>query len=164
MPANPTHGPLGWKRRYEDEYAIVARVWAALGVVGYDGGPEISERVVALRLAAEAAQATLDAIRAEVERSTPQPPGGQQVGPRPDLWSMSVSTRRALSRLLGNAALTVAPPSLVALHEKWCASSALVAALNEDGGGEDVEAFGEACDRYDADREALLDWTQKETP
>jgi len=49
--------------------------------------------------------ATLDAIRAEVERSTPQPPGGQQVGPRPGLWSMSVSTRRALVRLLGDEAL-----------------------------------------------------------
>jgi len=45
----------------------------------------LTRHVATLRLAAEAAQATLDAIRAEVERSTPQAPGGQQVGPRPGL-------------------------------------------------------------------------------
>jgi len=57
-----------------------------------------------------------------------------------------------------------APPSLVALHAAWRASSDVLAALNEEGGGEDVEAFGEACDRYDADREALHNWTPEETP
>lgn len=116
------------------------------------------------RRAAEAAQATLDAIRAEVERSTPQPPGGQQVGPRPDLWSMTPTTRRALSRLLGNAALTVAPPSLVALHAAWRDSADVLSDLGDNGGGEDLEAFGVACDRVDAALDSLLGWTPEETP
>ena len=103
---------------------------------------------------------------------------------------MSVSTRRALWRLLGDESLTIhrdarvdasvaytagaaagrefgrgegAPPSLVALHAAWRASSDVLAALNEEGGGEDVEAFGEACDRHDAARDALLSWTPEET-
>jgi len=194
--------------------------------------------------------ATLDAIRAEVERSTPQPPGGQQVGPRPGLWSMSVSTRRALVRLLGDEALPTqvgeeasapapdmfaayryhpnctsatgwcpvcarvqqstfraptpqfrdyegdviarpdpsrdarvdasvayaagaaagrefgrgegAPPSLVALHAKWCATKmALNASLSRVYGGPDEVA---AFTAYASASNDLFAWTPKETP
>lgn len=38
-----------WQRRYEDEYNIVARCWAALGVSEFDNGPPIWERIATLR-------------------------------------------------------------------------------------------------------------------
>jgi hypothetical protein len=49
-----------------------------------------------------------------------------------------------------------APPrALVEVVREWRDSEAEVLALNVDGGGSDPDAFGAACDRYDAAVEAL---------
>jgi hypothetical protein len=46
-------GCCAHERQYREEYDIVARVWRALGVFSYDGGPAIDERVLLLRLELE---------------------------------------------------------------------------------------------------------------
>ncbi len=77
--------PSDWQKRYEGEYAILDRVWKALGISSYEGadGKAIDQHV---------AEAMRDAARYRWLRNAKRAPYGSLV----DLWLFSRPTASAV--------------------------------------------------------------------